>query len=146
MNDFFKFFEKLGVYSKSSIISVAVLMPFWYISIFLINRSLFYSIDITLRLVFVFCFSILLYFLEVFMLILDRSILDIEGNTDGCFKAAGFLSTFYLCGCLLIFYHTKPSFEHFLFETFVSVATISIVSTYVDYSFKRRRIKRNDAG
>jgi len=52
MNDFFKYFDKLNSIFKSTIIAIAVLMPFWYISFYLINQKLFLNIDFPLRLLF----------------------------------------------------------------------------------------------
>ena len=94
MNDFFKYFDKLNSIFKSTIIAIAVLMPFWYISFYLINQKLFLNIDFPLRIAFCFCFSTILYFCQLLFLIVDMSLKNIA-DFDGRFKMAGFMGVFY---------------------------------------------------
>lgn len=74
------------------------------------------------------------------------SIKKIE-DLDGRFKLGGFLGLFYLCGSIAIHYHTKISYESFLYKTFIFIALINTVGIMVDYFgdnyFERKRKKKN---
>lgn len=141
MNDFFKYFDKLDSVFKSTIIGIAVLMPFWYISIYLINEKLFFNLDFTLRIAFCFCFSTVLYFCQLSFLIIDMSLKNIE-DFDGRFKLAGFLGVFYLCCFITVHYHTDITYKKFLYSTFIYIVIINTCSILVDYLLDKKSVKK----
>jgi len=142
MNDFFNFFDKQNIYTKTTAISIVLLMPFWYVCLFLINKDFFFSIDIVLRVVFSFCLALVWYFEQVFFLLIDRSIKRIENNIEGCFKLAAILSIFSLCVCIAIMYHSNYSFKSFLYNSLCYIAISNILGTAIDYICDRKEIKK----
>jgi tellurite resistance protein TehA-like permease len=98
-----------------------------------------------LRVLFSFCFSLILYFFQLLMLIIDNSVRKKEVHPIGTFTAAGFMSVCLFCGCLVGYRHLKLSYETFLYFTFISVGIFNITSTIIDYRFDKKRARKSNA-
>lgn len=132
MNDFFRFFDKLDVLSKTSIISIAVLMPFWYISIYLINKELFLSLDLVLRIAFSFCFSLVYYFLQVYLAFITSSV-NQDDDSENIIKYAGVLAVLSLCLSIVFHYHKRVSYEEFIYSSLIILVVVNLGSLSYTY-------------
>ncbi len=135
----FKDFDKLDLYSKTSIISIVVLMPFWYASIYLFGNHFFINSDLLLKIVFSFCFSISWYFINVLLFVFEQSIkVDISDNLVNLFKGAGMISVYYLCFVIVIAYslniHSYVSFlktaYYFLIIPYITTIIVELIYKY----------------
>jgi|SRR5882724_3845925 len=134
-----KFLDKLDIYSKTTVVSIAVLMPFWYASIYLFNRQLFSESELYLKIVFSFCFSITWYFANVMFLLIDQAILKREIELGRIFKISSFLSVLFLSLLITIHYKETNSLETFLFEDYAYLTGFYILSISVDKIFSKRK-------
>ena len=134
-----KFLDKLDIYSKTTIVSIGVLMPFWYASIYLFNRQFFSDSEMYLKIVFSFCFSITWYFANVMFLLIDQAILKREIELDRIFKISSFLSVLYLSLLITMHYKRTNSLENFLFMDYVYLTTFYVLSISVDKIFSKRK-------
>jgi hypothetical protein len=134
-----KFLDKLDIFSKTTIVSIAVLMPFWYASIYLFNRQLFTDSELYLKIVFSFCFAITWYFVNVMFLLIDQAILKREIELGRIFKISSFLSVLYLSLLITIHYKGTSSLENFLFKDYIYLTTFYVLSISVDKIFSKRR-------
>lgn len=57
LNDSLKTFVKLDFASKSIVISILILMPFWYVALFLFNRTFITSNPLYVAAIFCFCLT-----------------------------------------------------------------------------------------
>ncbi len=134
-----KFLDKLDIYSKTTVVSIIVLMPFWYTSIYLFNKQFFNDSELYLRIVLSFCFSITWYFINVIFLSIDQAILKREILLERIFKISSFLSVLILSLLITIQYKRTNSLEFFLFKDYAYLTTFYFLSISVDKIFSKRK-------
>ena len=134
-----KFLDKLDIFSKTTIVSIAVLMPFWYASIYLFNSQLFTDSELYLKIVFSFCFAITWYFVNVMFLLIDQAILKREIELERIFKISSFLSVLFLSLLITMHYKGTNSLETFLFEDYAYLTGFYILSISVDKIFSKKK-------
>lgn len=134
--------KDLDIYSKTTIVSIVILLPFWYVSLFLFNKDFFVTNDLYISFGFTLCFSIIWYFTCVLLLIIAENILKGFADIANCLKTAGFLSVVFICGAILLNHNKTSSYEQFLEKAYGSLVAINILFAIVDYSFIKLKKKK----
>jgi len=141
-----KDFDKLDVYSKSTIATLLMLFPFWYIFIYLFNKPFYKESDVLLKVLFSFCFSVIWYFFNIFIFLVDLQIYKKEATMPIVFKFAGLRCVGYLSLYIfLAFTSLKLSFVGDLLGAFIWLILLHAISIFVDLLLfgKRNRRKTN---
>ena len=133
--------DKLDIFSKTTIISIIVLMPFWYVSLYLFHKQFYKDSDIYLKIIFSFCFSITWYFVNIIFLIVENSILNRTNDLQNIFKASGFLSVLFISTLIMIYYRQTTSFKDFLYKDYIYLTSFFILSIIVEKLFSKRKSK-----
>jgi undecaprenyl pyrophosphate phosphatase UppP len=138
-----KDFKDLDVYSKSTIISIIVLMPFWYASLYLYNYDFYLKHDYYIQIVFTFCLSVIWYFMNFIAVIFNKALQNKEIDTSSSFKASGFLSVFVFAIIIVLEYEKKlSSYYNFLQHVYYYTIAAYILFTVIDYFSERKRKKK----
>lgn len=116
----FSDFDKLHVTSKSAILSLVVLFPFWFVSIYLFNRPLYNQGDLYIIGALCFCFSVTYFALNLLLAALAIYITESE-DEDGSatFVIGGIISVLYLSLSILFCYWMEWGFKTFVFVAFL---------------------------
>jgi hypothetical protein len=135
-----KDFDKLDVYSKSSIATIIILIPFWYIFIYLFNKPFYKESDLLLKGFFTFCFSTIWYFFNIFLMLFDLQVSNRETAMPLVFKFAGLRCVGYLSLYILFAFTTlKLPFLGKLLGAFIWLTILHVLFAIVDKSFFRKR-------
>lgn len=104
-----KYFSKLDFTSRAVIVSIAILMPFWYIAMSVFDWVFISKNQLYVASIFCFCFSIIWYILHfsIFIYAEGEDGIDIKGR----FILCGVSSIFGLSALLLGFYILKHSLD-----------------------------------
>ena len=135
----FKDLDKLDVFSKTTIISILVLMPFWYATLYLFHKQFYLTSDINIKITFSFCFSITWYFINIAFLIIENSIMKRNFDLKNLFNSAGFLSVCFLSMNMLFFFDTTSTYKGFLVRTFGWLTIFYISAITVNKIFSKRK-------
>jgi hypothetical protein len=135
-----KDFDKLDIYSKSSIASIIVLFPFWYISLYLFNKPFYIQSDIFLKVLFSFCFSIIWFASNIGIMLIELQFLRIVQTMPIVFKYSGFRSVLYLSAYIVIAYTSlKLTYTKYLIGAYSWLILFNAISIGVDVLFKKRK-------
>lgn len=119
----FSDFEKLHITTKSAVLSLAALVPFWFVSIYLFNKPLYNRGDLYIIGALCFCFSITYYALNILLSSLTLYIVDEQDEEPiGILILGGIVSILYLCVSMLICYWMEWGFK-----TFIAVAYLYLI-------------------
>lgn len=119
--------KKLDIYGKASIISIALMFPFWYISLYLFGKNFYNDSDLYLRIIFALCFSIMYY---MYNLIFSMEMLNInfQKQKKYLFITTGLRSNIYLIvGIAVNYKYTVENYEGFLESVGIYTASIYIL-------------------
>ncbi|MFH2141093.1 MAG: hypothetical protein ABIJ97_01625 [Bacteroidota bacterium] len=145
--------DKLSIVKKSFVISIPILMPFWYLSIYLFHYSFFQSSNqFYIPFVLTFCLAFCWYLLNI---IATNMALDIqakifkreESNLEDVLLASSIVSIGYLCLLMLINYFIDCNFIIFIFACFAYIVfkTLwTIVSSYILLWFRNKKNNNKD--
>jgi hypothetical protein len=137
-----KDFDKLDIYSKSTLATVIVLFPFWYIFIFLFNKPFYKESDVFLKVLFAFCFSIIWYFVNIATMLVELQVFRKEEPMPSVFRYSGFRCICYIGIYILLAYTTfKFSFLQYLTGAYVWLIVFNAMAIGVDLIFRKRKIK-----
>lgn len=125
----FSDFDKLHVTSKSAVLSLVVLFPFWFVSIYLFNRPLYNQGDLYIIGALCFCFSVTYFALNLLLAALVIYITDSE-DEDGSatFVIGGIVSVLYLSLSIIFCYWMEWGFKTFVFVAFLYLILRTIIS------------------
>jgi hypothetical protein len=135
----FKDLDKLDIYSKRSIASVAVLFPFWYVALYLFDKPIYEASDVLLKVLFSFCFSVAWYFSNIFIVLVEYSVLKRVETLPTVFRSAGFLSVLYIGIIMAVAYPSSIPFRRFLVWAYAGLLIFNAVSLGVDRLFGGRK-------
>jgi hypothetical protein len=137
-----KEFTQLDMHSKSSIASVIVLMPFWYVSLFLFHKSFYKENDVLIKMLFAFCFSATWYYFNILNLRIEYSLRKMSVPSQEVFKFSGIYSVLFISLFIAIeyfAYRDTKSFTHFLVWTYSYMTAFNILSISVDLILPNRK-------
>src|SRR4051812_48360868 len=124
----FKDFTKLDIYSRTTIISILILMPFWYISIYLFHKQFYSSSDILLKIVFSFCLSLTWYFANLVLLFLHSQILSTYNSSHSLFITASVLSVFFISAEILMSLQPRRTYTSFLTHAYFETVSFYVLT------------------
>lgn len=136
-----KGFKELDLFSKTTIISIFIMMLFWYISFYLFNKPFYNSSDFFLRIAFAFCLSVGLSLCSCMLSVIAGVISKGIGNVDDFMK--GYIySLIVLMMCIYLNYtaHNK-SFNIFLDDILKYVLIIILSISVGEFSYKKWKIQ-----
>lgn len=120
-------FDKLHITTKSAVLSIVALIPFWFVSIYLFNKPLYNQHDMFIIGAFCFCFSLTYYALIVFLGLLILQIADDKNENDEMVLIiGGIISVLYLCVVIVVSYYFD-----WCFTTFLLVAYLYLVGRMI---------------
>lgn len=111
-------FDKLNFSTKSIGISIAILLPFWLLSIYLLNRPLYDSKDYLIIGSFCFCFAVMWYAFNMAAALLYRKYDKEKVDLDASALVAGVGSASYLSIGIVASYYLEWSYRTFLIVVF----------------------------
>lgn len=136
-------FNKLHVSLKGISLIVAVLMPFWFISIYLFNKPLYNQQDPYILFSFCFCFSLLWFFISnFFAYFLDSNFeesKDLNTFDEDVLQLTAKFSVFFISLAILISYYYTPSFGTFLGYSFGSVFVLGFIMVFISEPKRHKR-------
>lgn len=142
-----KEFDDLHITVKTICIGLALLMPFWYLDLFLFSHLPFdkaYQIPVVIS----FCLSICWFVAQASTYVLFMSVLNIhkviikEQDESTDFQVIILSSIFYLAILTIIGYYYKFKFHNLVFGGF-SFAALRF-ALYFSYGlFRRKKVKKN---
>lgn len=119
-------FNKLHLSAKSVILSLAVLMPFWWVAIYVFNKPLYNTKDFFILVPLCFCFSITWYVFNIGIGLGISAVRKKEGekpiDLQGHFIVGGIASIGYLSFAIVLSYYFKWSFIVFLIVAYSYIA------------------------
>lgn len=133
-NDALKFSERVMDVLKKiplplvfSILSIFLLMVYWFIAIFIFHRAFYDSNPIWITLIFCFAFSFTWFIISFGLSIFSITFMDKEVNfkteNNGVLLISGFVSIAYLCCCILSVYLVRKYYYPLLkFELLLLVS------------------------
>jgi hypothetical protein len=141
-------FSKLPITLKSIVASVCICMPFWFISIYLFNKSLFNTNDYPLLLSFCFCFSLTWYFINIIFAaaaigFMEKIKDEEEVDGDVIFIVSGIISIIYLCAAIVLSYWHEISFNYFLLFAYSYIVFRIILLTIIHFIFRNSYSSKN---
>jgi hypothetical protein len=115
-------FGKLSLTVKKVVVSVALSIPFWFVSIYLFNKPLFNGGNYYVILSFCFCFALTWYFTTLIFAVVAIESMDegLEGDVDGL----------YLSGAITLSYVLNLSFIQFLLLAYLYVIIRIIIIVF----------------
>lgn len=132
-------FDKLSVSTKSVVLSVAGLIPFWIISIYLFNKPLYNKGDYLILGCICFCFSLMLYALN---LVTALFMLKVKGGkNETAFYLSGMSAIIGLSVSMLIGYIFQWRFITFVTFEFIYTGLLLLKWVNKDY-LKRLNAKK----
>lgn len=116
----FSEFNKLHVTSKSAVLSLIVLIPFWFVSIYIFNKPLYNQGDLYIIGALCFCFSVTYLALNLILAALVIYNTDSE-DEDGSatFVIGGIVSVLYLSLSIVFCYWMEWGFKTFVIVAFL---------------------------
>src|SRR5947207_999764 len=110
-------FGKLPITFKGAVATIATIMPFWFISIYLFHKPLFNSNNYYLLISLCFCFSITWYSITVVVAAMGVHYLNDTDNTldeTGILIIGSIVSIVYLSAAIIVAYYYTWTFHKFL--------------------------------
>lgn len=125
----FSEFNKLHVTSKSAILSLVVLFPFWFVSIYLFNKPLYNQGDLFIIAALCFCFSVTYLALNLILSALAIFVTDSDDDDHSAtFAIGGIISVLYLSLSMIFCYWMAWGFKNFIIVAFSYLILRIVVS------------------
>jgi predicted MFS family arabinose efflux permease len=136
-------FNKLSLTVKNAILSLAVIIPFWLISIYLLNKPLYHTQDYLIIGAFCFCFSATWFFLNLLIASIVVSMNKQKRDINAIYTISAMMSVLYLSLAIIISHYNRWSFNTFLIIGY-SYIVVVLLKAFIRSEIKRYRAKKQN--